>query len=428
MASFYAELWLEGYKFPLRTCTYGVSQATDHRGRVISKVRTSLIDCLLDVPEPPILTDWATDPTKQLPGKIVFFAAQGGAALETVAWAAAWCVGYQEDFISGDQNEGAYVCRIHIAAPVIEMLAGGPGGYAAPPAGTHPEPQQAGAPVLERVVETAKAVEVVETVTGWTVLTRLAQGLTRLLTSAPALTAMLVFTPTNSRDDDGYKAEWDLSRLTQAPTDKDRARLAYLEAEQAQRALTNTEADELASLLAVVRKVFVGGRVGLPFYYAQQGKASKGSVEIQPVVRDATKEEAALITSIRKTHTISKKKNVAYIEGILNGKPYYAEAHSGTNSKPGTAPVKLPTLQQIKTRPTSADIARGVTDADVRAYDSEVKILEALLDQTADNPEASGTLKIVSERPICESCWDGISQFERMRPNLKIERVQLPKP
>ena len=273
MASFYAELWLEGYKFPLRTCSYGLSQATDYRGRVISKVRTSLIDCLLDVPEPPILTDWATDPTKQLPGKIVFFAAQGGAALETVAWAAAWCVGYQEDFISGDRNQGAYVCRIRIAAPVIQMLAGGPSSHVAPAAGEPAGQQQAGAPVLERVVETAKAVEVVETVTGWTVLTRLAQGLTRLLTSAPALTAALVLTPTNSRDDDGYKAEWNLNKMMQAPTDKDRARLAYLEAEQAQRALTDTEADELASLLAVVRKVFVGGRTGLPVYYAQQAAA-----------------------------------------------------------------------------------------------------------------------------------------------------------
>ena len=44
-------------------------------------------------------------------------------------------MGYREDFSSGDRNQGAYVCRIRIAAPVIQMRAGGPSSYVAPAAG-----------------------------------------------------------------------------------------------------------------------------------------------------------------------------------------------------------------------------------------------------------------------------------------------------
>jgi hypothetical protein len=146
-----------------------------------------------------------------------------------------------------------------------------------------------------------------------------------------------------------------------------------------------------------------------------------------PSVRDATDAESAEIAAIREKHTISRKKNVAYAEGILAGQPYRNDAHSGMSSKPGTASAKPFETQLIRTRPTSLDLERGVSDSDVRAYDSEVKILEELLDQTADNPSVSGKIKVVSERPICESCWDGISQVEKLRPNLNIERVQLPK-
>ena len=146
-----------------------------------------------------------------------------------------------------------------------------------------------------------------------------------------------------------------------------------------------------------------------------------------PQVRNATDAEAAEIALIRDKHNISKKKNVAYAEGKLAGKPYRNEAHSGTNSKPGIAKAKPFESQLIKTYPTAADIERGVNNSDVRANDSEVKILEELLEETAGNPNVSGNIKLVSERPICESCWDGISQTEKARPNLKIERVQLPK-
>ena len=269
MASFYAELWLEGYKFPLRTCSYGLSQATDYRGRVISKVRTSLIDCLLDVPEPPILTDWATDPTKQLPGKIVFFAAQGGAALETVAWAAAWCVGYREDFISGDRNQGAYVCRIRIAAPVIQMLAGGPGGYAAPAAG-----EPAGPPLalvanpfaVALAAATATAVEEVaqEVIEEFVVPTFeqiVAAGLKALwesivagataATPPVALTLALILASSTPAGGPGIPQPHGL------PVDPNVLRLNTLAARHAAGTLTADEEEELVALLGKVKGIHI---------------------------------------------------------------------------------------------------------------------------------------------------------------------------
>lgn len=74
------------------------------------------------------------------------------------------------------------------------------------------------------------------------------------------------------------------------------------------RTLSEAEEDEVATLLAVVCKVFVGSRRGLATYYSVAKAAAK------PVVRDATEEEAATITKIRKDRNISKK-NVADVRG-----------------------------------------------------------------------------------------------------------------
>jgi hypothetical protein len=41
-----------------------------------------------------VLLDWAATPDKPLAGQLVFLAAQGGSALETLGWEAGQCVGY----------------------------------------------------------------------------------------------------------------------------------------------------------------------------------------------------------------------------------------------------------------------------------------------------------------------------------------------
>jgi hypothetical protein len=73
--------------------------------------------------------------------------------------------------------------------------------------------------------------------------------LARLLALLPELgvaAAVAVLIPTNSRDDPGYRSEWDFIRRNTPPTDKDRAELADLEQRHAAGMLT---AEEEAHLL-----------------------------------------------------------------------------------------------------------------------------------------------------------------------------------
>jgi hypothetical protein len=138
MSSFYAELHVAGHVYPLRSCTYGVHQATDGRGRTVEKVRYSLLEIMADVPADSFLESWAATAHQPLDGSVVFSDPQGGAARETVHWQAGHCVSYREDFVSGSATEGAYVCYVSIAAPKLVFSAGGsPAPFVAPAARNH---------------------------------------------------------------------------------------------------------------------------------------------------------------------------------------------------------------------------------------------------------------------------------------------------
>jgi hypothetical protein len=106
MASFYAELRVAGTTYPVRSCTYGFVQATSERGRVVAKVRHGLVQLTLNVPDDDFLLDWANSPFKPLSGQVVFYNAQEGPVLETLAWEAGQYVGYQEDFEHGNATQG----------------------------------------------------------------------------------------------------------------------------------------------------------------------------------------------------------------------------------------------------------------------------------------------------------------------------------
>jgi len=126
MASFYAELEVEGHSYPVRWCRFGFEQATHERGRVRGKVRHGLLHLTLDVPEGDQLLIWANTPNKALAGHITFFETSQFTARETVGFATGYCVGYDETFASGDGTSGAYVCRLIISADKLELTPGGP--------------------------------------------------------------------------------------------------------------------------------------------------------------------------------------------------------------------------------------------------------------------------------------------------------------
>lgn len=285
MASFTAELQVAGQRYPVRHCYHEFTQATSERGRVSAKVRHGLVRLTLDVPENDVLLSWAATPYKPLAGRVVFFDGKGGPVLEMLAWEVGQCVGYQEEFVAGSVSAGAYVCHLTIAAPQLTMLPGGPVAYVSPAARDHGEPVAAAAldVALMQAEELATGlVKKVITPAGEIGTEILGIGAAAIARTA-SLTLGILLTPTNSQEDDGYKSEWDVSKLTQNPTDKDRARLDYLEKENENRPLSDAEEDELASLLALVRKVFVGGRTGLPLYFAQQVRAARLAAKARAV-------------------------------------------------------------------------------------------------------------------------------------------------
>ena len=80
MASFSADLYVSGQRFPVVQCTYGTNQATDGRGRVAAKVRYGPVQLVLDVPASDLLLNWANMPQQQLATDLLFRQAAGGGA------------------------------------------------------------------------------------------------------------------------------------------------------------------------------------------------------------------------------------------------------------------------------------------------------------------------------------------------------------
>jgi hypothetical protein len=139
MASISAELHVAGHVFPVTHCLFDVTQAPQLRGRVSAKVRYGPVQLVLDVPDGDVLPAWAADPHKQQATAVVFLDANGGQPLETLRLPAAYCVAYQEQFISGDAQGGAYQCYLTLSDPSgWTMMPGGPAGaFVAPAARSH---------------------------------------------------------------------------------------------------------------------------------------------------------------------------------------------------------------------------------------------------------------------------------------------------
>jgi hypothetical protein len=126
MASFYAELHVEGNSYRVMHCSYSCSQATGARGRVNTKVRYEPLQLVVDVPTDDVLVNWAATAHKPLAGQVIFYDTATRVAHETIAFAAGECVQYTEQFASSATGDGAYVCHLTIAATSFDLRAGGP--------------------------------------------------------------------------------------------------------------------------------------------------------------------------------------------------------------------------------------------------------------------------------------------------------------
>ena len=142
MAFFSAELHVAGFRFPVLHCHFGVHQATHQRGRVSTRVRHEPVHLTLSVPDEDALLAWAAEGQKRQAAAVVFRDANGGSPVETLALGAAYCVNYQEEFVSGDVNNGSYVCHLVLSDPDgFTIQAGGPAtAFVAPAAREHGVP------------------------------------------------------------------------------------------------------------------------------------------------------------------------------------------------------------------------------------------------------------------------------------------------
>ncbi|WP_197076801.1 hypothetical protein [Hymenobacter terrenus] len=66
-----------------------------------------LLYALADVPDHSLLLTWGGDPFKRLSAPLVV--SDDGIAGKTLTFHAAYCVGYQENFESGNEHLGSYV-------------------------------------------------------------------------------------------------------------------------------------------------------------------------------------------------------------------------------------------------------------------------------------------------------------------------------
>ena len=112
--------------YPLRQCQFEFTQATDPQGRAAAKVRHGLLHLTLDVPPDDQLLDWANTVHKPLAGHVTFFEDDRRTARETLSFAAGQCVSYQESFVAGDAEVGAYVCQLIITSDGLSLAPGGP--------------------------------------------------------------------------------------------------------------------------------------------------------------------------------------------------------------------------------------------------------------------------------------------------------------
>ncbi|UOQ74814.1 type VI secretion system tube protein TssD [Hymenobacter cellulosilyticus] len=159
MASFHAELYINGQAYPVLWCALEFQQQIQERGRVSARVRQGPLLLQLDVPQDDdTLVSWAATLHKKLSGHIIFYDTSQRSPHESIHFEEAECVGYQESFDVLRGEGGSYACSLTITAPEFVLGSGSAGGPAAVSSFL-----PAAAPPVPSANLAAKALEVAET-------------------------------------------------------------------------------------------------------------------------------------------------------------------------------------------------------------------------------------------------------------------------
>ncbi|KAA2243181.1 hypothetical protein F0L74_11745 [Chitinophaga agrisoli] len=147
-----------------------------------------------------------------------------------------------------------------------------------------------------------------------------------------------------------------------------------------------------------------------------------GEWNFKPITSNAS--EIARLSGIREAsiskngtgfNSIGRGRNIAYMEGIVEGEPFYEFAVSGENMSQG---VQL-----------SLDGSRSfrnfrVNNVRTNGWDSEVKLFEHFTKKFGPDP-VKGKLKLVTERTMCPGCRLNLEQFRTKFPDLELEIKEL---
>ncbi|MFT9821037.1 deaminase domain-containing protein [Lysinibacillus sp. NPDC056185] len=106
----------------------------------------------------------------------------------------------------------------------------------------------------------------------------------------------------------------------------------------------------------------------------------------------------------------------------VNKKEFYA--HSGIQD----SAKKIPGTEEFSFKPNNPTFKATKADDKggnnyLRDGDTEYKILNDLAERLGTNYEAKGTIKLFTEKVVCDSCDQIIKQFDEKYPNINIEVI-----
>ena len=107
--------------------------------------------------------------------------------------------------------------------------------------------------------------------------------------------------------------------------------------------------------------------------------------------------------------------SVAYADANIDGQSQSLKALSGNDNIPGFV-ENVPNAE----RKLPASILDGETMP--RSSDGEAKVFEIILSQTDES--SNGSIKVFTERAMCDSCTGVTKEFQRLSPNIIVEVVE----
>ena len=170
--------------------------------------------------------------------------------------------------------------------------------------------------------------------------------------------------------------------------------------------------------------------------WSERIKGTNSGIAIDSPTEDDLKKEQEIRNTIIESNVSkflqdkakSRGGNIAFAECKIDGKDYKINSLS-CREKPnkqlceklkGFAPFFKNDERQLKAIKASAPGKPG--EGYLRDGDTEGKILEQIIRQTTD--KSAGTIRLFTQRLVCDSCGDVIEQFKKERPYIEITVVE----